>query len=118
MKTLYALTVGARLGPGPSDDKEATVLNRVVRWTSAGLEYWADPKQIERLLEELGLDSAGVKGVVTPGVKTLAHQISTEKESDEQERTRFRALAARANHLAAAAPTAQTYCSLPKRYAD
>ena len=24
--------VGGRLGPGPNDDKEATILNRVVRW--------------------------------------------------------------------------------------
>ena len=57
----YELTVGGRLGPGPRDDKEARVLNRVVRWTAAGLEYEADPRQVERLIEELDLDGEGVK---------------------------------------------------------
>ena len=32
----YVLTVGGRLGPGPLNAKEATVLNRVIRWTSEG----------------------------------------------------------------------------------
>ena len=67
MQGQYELTVGGRLGPGPSDDKEATVLNRVIRWTESGVEYEADPRQVERLLEEMNLDSEGVKGVVTPG---------------------------------------------------
>ena len=53
LKKCYELTVGGRLGPGPKDDKEARVLNRIVRWTNHGLEYEADPGQFERLLEEL-----------------------------------------------------------------
>ena len=44
----YELTVGGRLGSGPLDDKEATVLNRVIRWTEQGIEYEADPRQVER----------------------------------------------------------------------
>ena len=36
MRAKYELTVGGRMGPGPKDDKEATVLNRVVRWTQKG----------------------------------------------------------------------------------
>ena len=55
MKERYELTVGGRLGPGPNDDKEATVLNRVIRWTPQGLEYEADPRQVEKLLEEISL---------------------------------------------------------------
>ena len=55
MRTRYELTVGGWLGPAPSDDKEATVLNRVVRWTEKGLEYEADPRQAEKLLEEIEL---------------------------------------------------------------
>ena len=35
----YELTVGGRLGPGPEDDKDATVPNRVIRWTASGVEY-------------------------------------------------------------------------------
>ena len=64
----YELSKGGRLGPGVDDKKEATVLNRVVRWPSHGLEYEADPRQGEKLLDELGLDD-GVNPCSTPGVK-------------------------------------------------
>ena len=59
----------ARLGPGAEDDKEATVLNRVVRWTTERLEYEADPRQHEKLLRDLKLDGEGVKPAASPGVK-------------------------------------------------
>ena len=35
----FEVKVRGRIGPGPKDDKEATVLNRVVRWTDQGIEY-------------------------------------------------------------------------------
>ena len=104
LKSQYELTVGGRLGPGPRDDKEARVLNRVIRWTADGLEYEADPRQAERLLEELDLDGEGVKGVVTPGQKIQSHQAKAEKDIPESEHTRFRGLAARANFLSADRP--------------
>ena len=37
LESHYELTVGGRLGPGAHDDKEATVLNRVIRWTETAL---------------------------------------------------------------------------------
>ena len=52
----YELKKGGRLGPGPEDCKELTVLNRVLRWTDDGLEYEADPKHRWFLLEKLGLE--------------------------------------------------------------
>ena len=51
LKMLYELKTGGRLGPGKDDDKEATCLNRVIRWTDDGLEYEADPRQAEKLIE-------------------------------------------------------------------
>ena len=39
LRSKYKLIVGARLGLGKEDDHEGLVLNRVVRWTSQGLEY-------------------------------------------------------------------------------
>ena len=39
----YDLEETARLGPGPEDGKQGYILNRVIRWTSDGLEYEADP---------------------------------------------------------------------------
>ena len=75
------------------------MLNRIVRWTSKGIEYEADPRQVEKLLREIELE--GANGAVTPGVKVLSHQVEAETDFPEKEFTRFRALAARANHLAA-----------------
>ena len=71
----YELPVGGRLGPGPSNDKEAAVLNRIIRWADEGAEYEVDPRQAEQLLEELELGGEGVKGVVTPGQPNPAHQV-------------------------------------------
>ena len=47
MKGKYELTVGDRLGPGPSDDKEISVLNRIIRLTPKGIQYEADPGRVE-----------------------------------------------------------------------
>ena len=54
------------------DDKEATCLNRVIRWCDDGLEYEADPRQAEKLVEQL--EFVGAKSCVTPGVKPLPEQ--------------------------------------------
>ena len=69
----YELTVGGQLGPGPTDDKETIVFGRVIQWTETGIEYEADPRQVEKLVSELQLEGEAVKGVVTLGVKVLNH---------------------------------------------
>ena len=99
MKAKYELTVGWRLGHGPKDAKDISMFNRIVRWTPQGTEYEADPRQVEKLLKEIELE--GANGAVTPGVKILAHQVEDETDRPDREFTRFRALAARANYLAA-----------------
>ena len=38
MRIKYELEVGGRLGPGPTDDKEVTIFNRVMRWQGGALE--------------------------------------------------------------------------------
>ena len=78
LEKLYELKEAARLGPGDADAKEATVLNRVVRWTQAGLEYEADPRQAEKLLRDLRLDGAEVKPAATPGVKATREQVDAD----------------------------------------
>ena len=98
----YEISLGWRLGPGPDDRKEATILNRVVRWTAKGLEYEADPRQAERLIHDLDL-SGPTNGCVTPGVKVLAHQAEEETELPEREHTKFRGHSARGNYLSAQA---------------
>ena len=100
LKAKYELKVGGRLGPGPNDCKELTILNRVIRWTDIGIEYEADPRQGERLLEGLGLDGPGVKSTATPGLKPLIEQLKEDKPLSVEGHTEFRGLAARSNYLA------------------
>ena len=71
------------------------MLNRVLRWTEQSAEYEADPRQVERLLEEIELDGDGVKGVATPGQQPRQHQVADENELPEEQHTRFRGFAAR-----------------------
>ena len=69
------------------------MFGRVIRWTAEGIEYEADPRQVEKRLAELELDGEGVKGVVTPGVKVLSNQGQSGQELPESEHTRFMGLA-------------------------
>ena len=105
LEQAYELKKGGRHGPGPKDDKEATCLNRIIRWESGGLEYEADPRQAEKLIEELQM--VGANSVVTPGVKPLPAQVDEDSPLDAQQHTTFRVLAARANYLAADRPDIQ-----------
>ena len=99
LKKHYELTVGPRLGPGAQDAKEATILNRVVRWTAEGLEYEADPRQSEKLIHECGME--GSNSVATPGLKETAAQVAEDVLLEPRLNTAYRSSAARANYLAA-----------------
>ena len=101
LEAKYELRKGGRLGPGANDSKEFLVLNRAIRWTETGLEYEADPRQAERLLEGLTLSGADCKSVATPGIKPLVEQLVDDVVLPASALTGFRAQAARANYLAA-----------------
>lgn len=72
----YELKENCRLGQRKSVDKEGRILNRMVRWTEACLEYKADPRQAEKIIEELGLESA--TGVSTPATKASLEKIRSD----------------------------------------
>ena len=95
----YELDIGPRLGPGPQDQKEGRVLNRVIRWLDDRIEYEADPRQVERLIAECGLE--GSNGVATPGVKATFKELEEDKPLPEHLNTAFRGAAARGNYLSA-----------------
>ena len=122
LREKYELKEAARLGPAPEDDKEARILNRIVRWTKDGIEYEADPRQVEKFLEDLDFAGEGVKGVVTPGLKIQAHQLQTESGLPAKDHTKFRALAARSNYLAADRPdvvfAAEEVCRMMAKLTD
>ena len=107
LRGLDELKTGGRLGPGPVDDREATFLNRVIRWADTGLEYEVDPRQAENFIEELELDGEGGTHTVTSGIKALPAQVAEDTPLDASRHTMFRALAARANYLAADRPDCQ-----------
>ena len=128
MRQFYELTTQPRLGPGHEDAKEAIVLNRVVRWTTEGIEYEADPRQVEKLIIECGLQ--GTNPVATPGVRAPFEETENDQPLDDNAHTPFRGAAARANYLAAdridcqfaakevwrwmAAPTKQSWLALKR----
>ena len=68
MTDTFECKLKGRLGTGDDDLKEMRVLNRIVRITSDGLLYEADPRHAEMLIKAFKLE--GSKPVVTPGVKS------------------------------------------------
>ena len=94
-----------RLGGDPKDTKEIRILNRVVRWTQHGIEYEADQRHAEIVIDTLGLH--GAKGAPTPGVKECELTEDEETMLEGAEITLYRALAARLNYLAQDRPDIQ-----------
>jgi hypothetical protein len=104
----YECTVQPRLGPGPADAKTGLVLNRVVHWNENSLSYEADPRQLERLITECGLD--GAKPVATPGTKATADELAQEQPLREELKTTYRSSSARCNYVSADRPDASFAC--------
>ena len=88
LESKYELRKGGRLGPGATDQKELTVLNRILRYTDQGYEYEADPRQAEKLLESLHLGS-GCNGAATAGIKALIEQLEKDQPVPSGEHTEF-----------------------------
>ena len=53
------------VGRGKEEDKEARILNRVIRVTPSGWEYEADQRHGELITKTLGIDDC--KPVISPG---------------------------------------------------
>ena len=87
------------MGPGRDDAKEMRVLNRVITWHGDHIEYDADPRQAERLIEECGL--AGSNPVGIPGTKTSFQEHEADMPLAPAMTTPFRGSAARGNYVSA-----------------
>ena len=125
LRKVWLIKVRATLGPEPGDDKEVSILNRIVRSCDDCLLYDADPRHVEKLLREARLEEC--KSVTTPGVKEESvitrttwfeeSGLSPESESvrggldpvvdtpdlrflDREEMRSYRSAAARCNYLA------------------
>merc|ERR1712023_503305 len=79
------------------------LLNRVLRCTPAGWEIEADQRHADLIIQELDLASA--HGVITPGENEPRRKEGENDEAlDPAQTTRYRAITARANYLAADRP--------------
>ena len=57
------------LGAGAGDLKEVRILNRVVQMHDTGVTLEADPRHIELIVKDFGLDTGN--GAATPGDKEM-----------------------------------------------
>jgi hypothetical protein len=88
------------LGPEGHDAKEIDILNRVVVWQPGELRYEADPRHVEKMLRDMGMEDCNV-GVV-PGTKFDGKPGDDgDEELDRETKRVFRSVVARANYLAA-----------------
>lgn len=96
------------LGGGREDAKEVRVLNRVVQWRQDGIALEADPRHIELIVKEFGIE----KVAATPGDKeqfkkeTIEHKQKND-ELEGMEATKFRAAVARLNYVCSERPDIQ-----------
>ena len=74
------------------------ILNKIVRWTDAGIRIEADPRHVEILIKEMGLGEAN--SVKTPGGKDRERDENGEQPLDKAEASMYRSCVARANYLA------------------
>ncbi len=91
--------IGTKMG----DKKGLKILNRIVRFTTYGIQYEADPRHVEILVSSLGMENAN--SVSSPGKDD--DDYNEGEENIVGSSTEFRALAARANYLAQDRPDIQ-----------
>ncbi len=98
MHERFLLKELGRLGGGQGELKELRVLNRVIRWTPAGLKYEADPRHAEIIVRGV---AGAERALSAPGTSSKDFESPGEGE-DLPARTAslFRSFAARANYLA------------------
>ena len=101
MQEWYEVKVRGIMGSGEDEKKEMTILGRQLRWTVNGIEYEADGRHREDLMEMEGLmeDSKGVKSASTKEKETGGWDDNDEEELDPEGGKQYRARAAKLNYL-------------------
>ena len=84
------------LGLRDGESTEGKFLGRMLRYTSAGIEWEADPKQVTSLIADVGMEDRS--GVDTPGVKSEVEVEGVKMGSADA--SKFRRGAAKFNYLA------------------
>ena len=82
MKEAFDIKLKGRVGQEKDDEKEMRVLNRLITVTEDGLTYEPDPRHVELLARDLGLDLGG-KSHVTPCQKQTYDENKHSPKNDE-----------------------------------
>ena len=61
--------------------KAMTILNRIVEWTNSGIQYEDDPRHVDLIIEELGLENANGSDVT--GSKVDVNETDTELDHED-----------------------------------
>jgi hypothetical protein len=99
MESWFEIKMRGVLGPGEGEVRQITLLGRLITWTSEGIEYEADPKHRQMVLDYFGLGEGSKEVVGVNGEKEEEEQPGDEVELVGKEATEFRAVAARVNYL-------------------
>ena len=98
MKSWFEIKVRAMLGPDARDDKEVVILGRRVTYGKDRIEYEADRKHRENILEHFGMGK-GTRALSTNGEKDPKKEEGDEVDLEKEESIIYRGLAARLNFL-------------------
>lgn len=96
-KHKYKTKIRGVLGPDAHDMKAITILNRIVEWKDDAIYLEADPRHVDMIIKELGLEKANGSDVT--GSKGDDATLS-EKILGDNEITSYRSIAARLSFLA------------------
>ena len=95
LRRKYPLKMRGLLGPEPTDMKEATILNRCIRWNNDGVTLEADPEHVKKMLEVTRM--ADCTSTTVPATK---EEVTGEEVLLEgPQRKAYRSAVARANYL-------------------
>ena len=99
MEEWYEVTDRGMVGHGDRSKKEVSILNRDLKWHEDHLEYRADPKHRNLILEDMGVLGES-KGLEAPCSKEDEEEVDGDESLGKGEGTAFRRTSARANYLA------------------
>ena len=96
MKSTRPRSGQATLVPEITEDKSVVMLGRIIEWKEHGVDVEADPRHVELILKEMGMQECKGSDVVG------RTRLDDEEETDllPQDARRFRPIAARCNFLA------------------
>ena len=106
MEAWFDIKLRAILGGDPGDDKTVSILGRTVRWERWGIEYEADSRHRDMIIQYFGLDENS-RGLGCNGDKEDKPTEWGTEELDKEQGTVFRGLAARGNFLCLDCPDLQ-----------